>query len=350
MNRSAHMNLAGNQGVPVSRVIEGVAWSVPPNAARHTRPVQLVNQLSRMGLISEKTVFVHAGRAPSAGTHQIRARAPWYPTVPRSDGAWAVLSPVFRGVRDAVWRDYYDDWSIAPDINPLHRAIASATYRTMSRVGQEASTTITVNTSYMARKLGLADSHIIPNGVDPSLADVPIAGDSLQRLVVLGTFMDGRTDWDMLRNFVLSGRWREVLIGAPGTSAAMLDILKQAERRTDVSLRVVDWLPVSDLGHVAGSRTVCLIPHLVNDYTLSQDLMKAYQFAALGLPTIVPTALIPPGLGAAPLVGFVPDQTVTDLKIPPLLAVPDRVAFCRTNSWAVRAQGVADLMAANIGL
>lgn len=267
-----------------------VAWAVQPNSNGSTRPEQLMKALAIAG---DKSVeYYFHGRSASSGS--------WHnagllrPSVPKGVDAsrHAVLSPVFLD-RKAAWIDMYDDWSIAPDINILASRRARKTYSEIARGNYAASTVVTCNSEYLRRKLRLPFRNVIPNGVDGRLAQFARQGDDQRRLVILGHFFKGRTDFALVESVARQGRFDEIVIGGDRhrTLAGAID---PAGTGTRVTWH--DWLDPRSLAGISGSMTVALVPHVVSDYTLSQDIMKAYQFLALGIPVICPRMLWPTSL------------------------------------------------------
>jgi len=98
-----------------------------------------------------------------------------------------------------------------------------------------------------------------------------------------------------------------------------------------------------------GPNTVAVIPHKVCDYTLSQDLMKVYQFLAQGVPVIAPRALWPSGVSreyAHLLEVGVPLEQILDSAW--RVDGPStgwREMFVSHHSWQSRAKLVLDALA-----
>ena len=262
----------------------------------------------------------------------------------------AVLSPVFIGrvVAGAAWVDLYDDWSIAPNINPYYRLLAARGYRCLREAG--ATGLFTVNTSYMANRLLPLETVRVPNGVDPDLAEIEAQGSSARRLILLGDFFPGRTDFEAIRRFALRKEFEEVVIGAPGTSKKMAGLVRELTATCGSRLQVHPWILPAELGRVVGDRTALLIPHVVSDYTLSQDLLKVYQGLALGARVICPRLLWPESVDAS--FGLLIDRGVDlDLVLADWLdsgaPTPDwRRRFVARHSWTARAETIAAALGA----
>lgn len=327
--------------------ISKVAWALPPGRKHETRPAQLISNLIELGLVTDDVQYHFHGRTPAIDG--------WIPEgsfFPRVNGLanreLAVLSPIFvpRLQRASIlWADYYDDWSIAPDINPLHRLHAAISYSNVRHLSSGLGM-VTCNTPYMAAKLGLEKERIVPNGVDPKLANIARTGDDAFRIIILGHLFKGRTDLKLLRQALLEWPADEIILGAPGQCAGVAKILRQAEadRRP---IRIFDWLSPERLCQLVGRRTVALVPHIVSDYTLSQDMMKLYQFISMGMKVVCPRWLWPSHIDMkyAFLLDFGADTTqIREWAGSFTIADAERVGFAEENSWRARAREIGRLI------
>jgi hypothetical protein len=301
-----------------------------------TRPARLVAELRSAGVIAADAAVVR------------QAASRWLPgrAVDRRANA-AVLVPTFLigGPREALWADCFDDWSLAPDVHAYYRVLCAAGYRALagSRLRPQL---LTVNSVYMAEKLAARRPHVVPNGVDPSLAELEHGGDDTPRLIVLGHFFAGRTDFALLETLVANEAFAEVYVGGVEPASAVAERLEPWVRTGKVRLSA--WMSPADVAAVSGPATVAAIPHRVCDYTLSQDLMKVYQFLALGLPVICPRLLWPEHLDAehAFLVdwGVDLDRALAQWVRRPGPTPAWRTDFAAQHSWAQRAQQIASLI------
>jgi hypothetical protein len=334
-------------------MVGGVAWAVSPGGSGRTRAEKLVAELVALGVIDPDFVPYFHGRTPPAnGAVSVGVLMPnrRLRRVLPSERSLAVVSPVFSRAIEGrrFWTDLYDDWALAPDINRLHRTLSRNTYRGI-RAHPGMYGVVTCNSDYMRQKLQLGPKSLVPNGVDPALAEFPRTGDERRRLVILGHFFRGRTDFGLIEQVVEAGQFDEIVVGAPGQSSEMARTLRRLATGR-AKLTVHTWLSPLDLSSTIGSRTVALVPHVVNDYTLSQDLMKVYQFLALGLRPIVPRLLWPKHL--APDNSLLLDFGLSLERVlrqwidtePP--ADEWRTAFASRHSWAVRAMQVKRLLGA----
>lgn len=326
--------------------IRTVAWAVQPGATALTRPRRLVAELEKLGAVDHDASYIFHGRTAERPGQKRSSALPGLSLSSSRDTA--VLSPLFLAGhrRPAKWVDLYDDWSLAPDLRPHSRVLAGLGYRQLG--GRAAGDTglVTVNSRYMARKLSSVSPLLVPNGVDRDLAVVKTTGDAKRRLIVLGHFFSGRTDYDLLRRVALLPAIQEVLIGGPGKDPRMVTLMRDLRARRGDSLVVREWLDADALGKAIGEQTVALIPNKVSDYTLSQDLMKAYTFQALGVPTLCPSMLWPEKLDSehAYLTGH-GDRLEDHFAQWLAAARPDqawRDNFVNQNSWRSRAAIIAE--------
>lgn len=332
-------------------MISQVAWAVPPGAKANTRPVLLTRELIRLGVISERyEALFHGRQAPIPG-HSNAGK--WWPGGRlRSEGSnRAVLSPVYFSVTGPAsrWVDFYDDWSIAPDINAWHRTLSALSYRAVAS-GYRSTTGVTCNSPYMAAKLGLSSAAIVPNGVDPEAANLKTSDDPKRRLLLLGHFFSGRTDFDLIDRICSRDYFDQVVIGAPGTDPTMISLLDRLRRRLGSALQVHDWLSTDDLAALSGRHTAAVVPHVVSDYTLSQDLMKVYTLSALGIRVICPRLLWPRTLpnDFAYLLdyGVKLEDTLAEWLDGPGPSAEWRQKIGREHSWEARARQVVGLIGA----
>lgn len=309
----------------------------------------MVTQLVDLGLIAPDWRAYFHGGATSAGNAVSAGRFNPAGVLPKEASALGVLSPIYRVAQcsGAAWLDFYDDWALAPDINPLHRAYAADSYRYLREHGPGASL-VTVNTPYMAGRLKLSSAHVVPNGVEARLAGLRPSGDAAARLVLLGKFFAGRTDWGLIERVARTGRFDEIVVGHPGPSREMGLVLERLHRTFGEQLVVMPWISDEVLASLAGPSTVALIPHVVTDYTLSQDLMKVYQLQALGIRIICPRLLWPQHLDPkyAFLVDFGVDLNAMLPEWVRATSIPEpwRLSFIEDNSWRRRGERIARLL------
>lgn len=330
-------------------MIDNIAWAVQPTSTKLNRPTRLVHELARLGVIKSDALRWFHGRSAETARHR-RSRSTNPGSSLQYPGVHAVLSPLFlwgTAVKP-IWTDLYDDWSLAPDIRGPYRLLAAAGYKRVASTGKDSFGLITVNSKYMARKIGIRQCLTIPNGVDQELASVPQSGDERSRVLLLGKFFRGRTDTNLIRRVASLSGIEEVVMGGPGKDPHIRRFIGELQARHPGKIRVHEWLDPHEIGRVTGSRTVALIPNVVNDYTLSQDLMKAYTFMGLGIPTICPSALWPDPIDRsfAYLTGH-GDRLESHFNSWVSAHRPSlewRKSFVRDNSWSQRARVIAEAL------
>ena len=321
-------------------MIDWCAWGVSPRSATgSSRPENLMRAL---GL--DQVEKFHHGRTPStADSHRVDSPALAFRAVARVHGRGAVLSPVMvrRFGMDALWVDMYDDWSIAPDINFVHRVLAADGYRLLRESGSPG--VLTVNSQYMAGKLAPANPVLLPNGVSQGLGSIEHGGDAKRRLILVGKFHPGRIDEKLFHSLLTAPMVEEVVVVGLRKGDYPSRLLRSilGARNAGPTVRTLPPTPVSEIGPFIGVRTIAAVPHQVRDYTLSQDIMKVYQFLALGLPVLTPRALWPPAvpLDFAYLVGrgAVLDRLVEAALDGPKPTFAWRQQFVSDHSWEKRA-------------
>lgn len=330
-------------------MIGQVAWAVPPGGKTNTRPVLLIRELVKLDVVSESFETLFHGRQPSVSGHVNSGK--WWPgrKLQAVGGSQAVLSPVFFTLAESnpQWVDFYDDWSIAPDINMWHRALSAMSYRAVAS-GRGKTSGITCNSPYMAAKLGLPSTAIVPNGVDPDVAALITPDDPTRRLILLGHFFSGRTDFELIERICSREYFDQVVIGAPGTDPMMLALLERLRRRLGSALEVHEWLSVDDLASLSGPQTAAVVPHVVSDYTLSQDLMKVYTLSALGIRVICPRLLwpytLPKDFAYLLDYGVRLEDTLTEWLDSPAPSAEWRQRIGDEHSWQTRARQIAGLI------
>jgi hypothetical protein len=310
-----------------------VCWPIAATGTSESRPQALVQALAERNLTFGPRAY--HGRTPGPG------RRPWSALLRASqeDGRSVVLSPLFLNseMHAARWIDLYDDWSLAPEMNPAVRALARVGYSKLRRSGSEV--LVTVNSRYMRDMLSPVRALLVPNGVDPVFGDCPRANSAVSSLVMIGNFFDGRTDWDLMSQLVRVSTSDEVLIY--GANEQVQKRLGERGIRETNRVRMLPRTHMLKIFEQAGPASVVAIPHVVSDYTMSQDLMKAYQAVAAGCRVVVPAPLAPPSIPIEFIFMVGPGADVGAIVTSALNAGPiaeqARTDFAREHSWDRRA-------------
>lgn len=325
-------------------MIEKVIWPVPGTREPSTRPEHLIAALSETQFVSVDAPREFHRRGPGKAC---------FASVGRAGHSTAVLSPAVLATTrgEVAWIDLNDDWTLAPDLKRIYRAAAFSGYRRLRSAAVRARL-VTTNTSYMAGKVAPARALVVPNGVDPALAHMRLGGDGVPRLLLMGNFFKGRTDFALMRDLLLSTAFEEVVVANPGSNTEVADLLARARTVRGPRLSVEPWLTPTDIAALAGEHTVGAIPHVVKDYTVSQDSMKVYQWLALGMRVICPRLLWPSALPVEPafLVEYGVDLTddLAEWVVEPSTDQAWRERFVRQHSWSTRAAVIANALAARV--
>lgn len=318
-----------------------VSWPVADARTYESRPASLVRELEALGLFQVGTYERHgrgAGATPLSELLFDRS-AEAVPT--------AILSPFFLPARlqSAFWIDLYDDWGRAPEMSRPAKAMARRGFRALRRAHTRGlSAPVTTNSVYMRDKFAELRPRVVPNGVDPSLATISTDPTAEPALVFIGNFFPGRTDWGLLREMALSTSRPKRFYGL--TEAQIERLRGTLGGASDVELH--PKTPLEVLASSLGSESVIAIPHVVNDYTMSQDLMKAYQAVALGHRVLLPLELVPPSVPLEFCTVISPGVEITALVEGSFRGAfptsPERASFADSNSWRSRAEQIGSLI------
>lgn len=131
-----------------------------------------------------------------------------------------------------------------------------------------------------------AHVHYLPNAVEPPGADEATPADLAElarpRLGYVGTLHSSRLDVELLaRAAELRPEWSYVLLGP--------DELEPGDRERLLALPNVHHLGVRPHGEIQSYLTgidVCLLAHLITEFTRSLDPLKLYEYLAAGRPVI----------------------------------------------------------------
>ena len=252
------------------------------------------------------------------------------------------------GVRPLLVFDAYDAWDLSPLVRGSLRLRAVRDgYRAAARFGD----VIFANTPFMADRMqtdGARSVHLLPNGAPDSI-DLEAGQGSgppgaRPYLIYVGRIHE-RVDCGLLRAV------------AEATPGATLRIVGPVERSPEGWSALTGLPNVECLGARRGDEArsmmagaaACLVPHVVDDYALSQDAMKAWDALAVGTPVI--STPVPP------VVSW-PVELATVTQDPQgfanaahravagtLPGSPERRrAFAAANTWAVRAREAVEVI------
>lgn len=213
----------------------------------------------------------------------------------RDVGAVVVSDPRSASVlKLSRWRprvfDAYDAW----DLSPLFGSVTRRQIEDGYRMAAAHADLVLANTPFMAermRALGAEDVRLLPNA-----GPEPLAGGMGRDVIYLGN---------------IQGRLRIDLMAAAATTAAqngvvmwIVGAVQEVPEGWDAllampSVRFTGPVYPPQLEEILASGAVGLVPHHVDDYTRSQDAMKAWEYLARGMAVVatsVPPATSVPGL------------------------------------------------------
>lgn len=254
---------------------------------------------------------------------------------PKSALFLADLGPGTMGVLDA-----YDAWDRSPLVGGARRREG---VRDGYQAGARYARLVFANTELMAsrlRALGATDVRRLPNAAP--IPD-PVTPDPEPSLTYVGRIHE-RFSCEL------------VAAAADRLPRVSFRIIGPLERRPSgwgsmlvrPNIRVEGQLDERAARSAIGRSRGLLIPHTVDDYTLSQDTMKAWDAISVGAPVLATS--IPPVDGWPPGMGLVADDPAAFAAAAERIVSgelddgrPARLAFAAANGWAHRA---ADVVAA----
>ena len=232
--------------------------------------------------------------------------------------------------------DVTDDWRSMPQTATARARIIAAE----DVLAKRADATVVCSTVLATRwreRYGIAAAWI-PNGVDVDAirtARPRQLGGDRPAAVYVGTVHDNRVDTGLVAAIAGAGVARVHLVGP--------DRLTDAERATltAAGVRIHGAVPAAEVPSWLVTADVLICPHLVDDFTLSLDAIKAHEYLATDRPVV-----------ATPSCGF-QNLTADGLSVVPRDAFVAAVSkgigagpFTRPApaSWADRAAAFADVL------
>ena len=263
------------------------------------------------------------------------------PAVITSHGLVAGFAP-FEWAGDVT---FYadDDFSAHPKYARQKGAYQEA-YRLVGRSGRRV---CAVSQSLIELIDPTGPSAVVPNGVDPSeweiLAGPPdwMAGLPSPRLVYVGSTLDQRIDWAVVRGVAERfDRGSVVLVG----------FLPEAAREEISDTPNVHWhepVPRDEIKGVLAGADVCLLPHRRNALTESMSPLKLYEYLAAGRPVaatdLAPLRGVDDGrIVSVPDGGDFPEAVARALELGPA-SEAQRREFLREHAWRARHERILDV-------
>jgi glycosyltransferase involved in cell wall biosynthesis len=325
------------------------------------RNQHLVAELLAQQLVGS-VVFVEP---PMAGRSEVRTPLPRVTAVrpplalPRRTGGLSVVAAWLRrrwlhdvdvlwvndpvlGVRcaggvDRLLYDVTDDWRHSERPARLTRRLVAAE----DRLAASAATVVCsdVLAQRWTQRYGVATTVVHNAAALPSYAQVSpvvLPGEG-PHLGYVGTLHEDRLDIDLLLQVAASPRVGSVhLVGPDATSVSTRDRLA-----TEASIHTHGAVPSDDVPSWLVAMDCLVLPHVVSEFTLSLDAIKAYEYLAAGKPIVAtPTSgfqsLDAPGL-------YVVDADVFVAAVAESLDGPN--GFSRSvPTWADRAREFAAVL------
>lgn len=232
--------------------------------------------------------------------------------------------------------DAYDLWDQSPLVRgSLRRAAVRHGYVAAARDAD----LVFANTALVAsqlQELGARNVRLLQNGAPP--VDRRFAPDLDHPYVLYVGRIHERLDVDLLR---------AVLAAAPSVRVVVAGPVEREPRSwaklvASGNVRVLGPVRGDRLRSLLGRARALVIPHTVDDYTRSQDAMKAWDALAVGT-TVVSTS-VPPAVSWPPGLALVADdgpafaeavRRVLDGELDPAREL--RFAYAAANSWRHRA-------------
>ena len=259
----------------------------------------------------------------------------------------SVAAVVGAGRDQRPWRvvaDIYDAWDRSPLVRGDRRRRAVTD-------GYQAAATeadlVFANTNAMCDRLallGARDPRLLPNACPP-LDPRPTPADERQAGLVYVGRIHERFD---------VGLTVALATALPGTIVTIAGPIEReptdwASLATLPNVRLPGWLEPRAAREMIGKAVALIVPHAVDEYTCSQDAMKAWDAIASGTPVIStpipPADTWPPGLAeVCPTTeSFV---TAARRAVAGELAagLADRLAFAAVNQWSARADTAIEAM------
>ena len=232
--------------------------------------------------------------------------------------------------------DVTDDWrSMYQDATSRSRIVVAEDV-----LAERADATVVCSAVLATRwrqRYGIAAAWI-PNGVDVDAirAARPRQLDGAgPHVVYIGTVHANRVDIDLVAELAAAGMANVHLVGPDGLTAA------ERAKLVALGVRVHGAVPAADVPSWLVAADVLICPHLVDDFTLSLDAIKAHEYLATDRPVVATPSsgfqnLTADGLSVAPRDGFVAAVSQAVGSGPFARPAPA--------SWAERAAAFADVL------
>jgi len=231
--------------------------------------------------------------------------------------------------------DAYDAWDLSPLVRGWWRQRSvRAGYRAAVQ-----SDLICTNTAFLAQRFLRAGARRVihlPNAAPP--VDRRFSPDLVRPYVVYVGRIHERMDVSLIRATAALNRRVRIRIAGPieGVPEGW------AKLASEPNVQVSGPVSPSEARVLVGRASAVIVPHRVDDYTRSQDAMKAWDALAVGTPVV--STSVPPAVSWPPGLALVADdgpafadavRRVLDGELDPAREL--RFAYAAANSWRHRA-------------
>lgn len=246
--------------------------------------------------------------------------------------------------------DAYDDWALSPMYkdNQRHLKAILRGYEAADKYSDY----IICNTTNLLKKFKtnrntvlVTNTSEVPRSFGETRKDVPIK--SKKVIGYIGNIFE-RMDFSLLHYLCLKFSDYEVrLIGKYiGTNVQEREKFDQIIKLENVTY--IPGIAYDQVEKATQEFDICMIPHVLDEFTLTQDSMKMYDFLSLGKPIV--TTPIPPSDLMQELVYVANDKETFALKIEQAirenndLLVHKRIEYMKQNDWSSKTRQIYEVI------
>ncbi|WP_028983247.1 glycosyltransferase [Sporolactobacillus terrae] len=248
--------------------------------------------------------------------------------------------------------DAYDDWSLSPFYKKRKRNMKFITRG--YQIAKKSNSLIITNTKHMKNKLATySNSNRVELIGNTSSLNVNLGRMDKEHTLQKGNHkvvgyvgnIHERIDLDLVSKMV--GYFKNVKFVFIGRNDFESDrfgkLLEKYQNIEFLGQKAYDLIP-----NYIAQFDVCIVPHIVNEYTMSQDSMKMYDYLLCGKPVV--TTEIPPAdrLSKIMYVSHTPDDFIEQLSS--ALEENDdklkneRLVYMKNNTWEKKAKQICALL------
>ncbi|WP_139691833.1 glycosyltransferase [Sporolactobacillus terrae] len=242
--------------------------------------------------------------------------------------------------------DAYDDWSLSPLFRKRRRHLKYITngYKIVKKYADN----IIVNTNYMKKKLETSKNNVAlisnTSSFSCNLMHYSSNKNIKKKIGYIGNLHE-RLDLALIDEMVTSfPKIKFIFIGK--NQFKTNEFNKLITKHNNIIL--VDSIPYEKVPEYIAAFDVCIVPHVVNKYTLSQDSMKIYDYLAFGKPIV--TTPVPPADHLNEIIYAAKTKTEFIEKIKLALHENDeskkikRLIFMKNNTWSKKVASIYSML------